>query len=289
MAQLLDQEVVGWYENESDKTKMSTGGMGGMGSMGVWAAAMGDMGMSSDSGMGGMGDMSGGMSGGMPGAWVEEWETCQRWQRRPARSQTIDSQSWDLRIARRKLNMYTQLSHALLKGTLSKDERDYNATGKGIMEAALPLSHQRAGKFLIEALEEVQETINERSLTSVGTLMGVGFAFDETPRCCRADSAFEEPDPKDKEKMIEVVKSFKDYSPRMKSFKKADASGKLESAVKAHQPQLMVPQGQVLQEPVPQGRALQEHQLLMARIQRIHLRPELNRLPAARSPQRTRR
>ncbi len=68
--------------------------------------------------------------------------------------------------------MYTQLSHALLKGTLSKDERDYNATGKGIMEAALPLSHQRAGKFLIEALEEVQETINGRSLTSVGTLMG---------------------------------------------------------------------------------------------------------------------
>ncbi len=91
--------------------------------------------------------------------------------------------------------------------------------------------------------------------------------------------------------MIEVVKSFKDYSPRMKSFKKADASGKLESAVKAHQPQLMVPQGQVLQEPVRRsgaaGRALQEHQLLMARIQRIHLRPELNRLlPAARSPQR---
>ncbi len=34
VAQLLDQEVVGWYENESDKPRLSTGGMGGMGSMG---------------------------------------------------------------------------------------------------------------------------------------------------------------------------------------------------------------------------------------------------------------
>ena len=232
VAQFLDQEVVGWYEHESDKTKMQSGGMG-MGGMGM-GGGMGDMmsGGMGDMMSGGMGGMEGGMGGmgdggmGMPGG-----SGGRGGQTGP---KPIDSQQWDLRIARRKLDMYTQLSHALLKGTLSKDERDYNASGKGVMEVPLPESHVRAGKFLIEALEEVQETVNERSLTTVGSLMTrLLKPLTKLRDAAELIPAYEEPDPADKTKKIEVVKSFKDYSPRMKSFKKADASGKLEAAIKA--------------------------------------------------------
>ena len=222
VAQFLDQEVVGWYENESDKTKMLTGG-GGMGSMGGYGGGMmgggdgagmmmGDAsgygGNGGEGGMGGMPGMPGGGRGGNQGP------------------KPIDSQPWDLRIERRKLNMYTQLAHALLKGNLTKEERDYHPTGKGVMEVALPESHQRAGKFLIESLEEVQEIINERNLTTVSTLMTrLVNPLTKMRDAVELVPAFSEGDK-------ELVKSFKDFSPRMKSFKKADASGKLESATK---------------------------------------------------------
>ena len=235
VAQFLDQEVVGWYEHESDKTKMQSGGMG----MGMGMGGGGGMGDMMSGGMGGMGDMmSGGMAGGMEGGMGDGGMGMPGGGGGGKGGQTgpkpIDSQQWDLRIARRKLDMYTQLSHALLKGTLSKDERDYNASGKGVMEVPLPESHQRAGKFLIEALEQVQETVNEKSLTTVGSLMTrLLMPLTKLRDAVELIPAYEETDPADKTKKVEIVKSFKDYSPRMKSFKKADASGKLESAVKA--------------------------------------------------------
>ncbi len=236
VANFLDQEVVGWYEAESDKSKMLSGaGMGGMGGMGMPGMDMGGGmgGYGSGEGAGGMPgmDMGGAMGGygsgegaaGMPGMGGGKGNNTMG-------PKPIDTQQWDLRLARRKLNMYTQLSHALLKGTLSKEERDYHPSGKGIMEAELPKSHQRAGKFMIEALEDVQEKINERSLVTVGSLMGrLLKPLTDLRDAVELIPAYVEPDPNDKTKEVEIVKSFKDYSPRMQSTKKADASGKLES------------------------------------------------------------
>ncbi len=235
VAQFLDQEVVGWYEQESDKSKMQSGGMmggmgSGMGGMGM-GGMMGGMGGMSDGGMGAEGGMGGSMGGygGMGGGGEGLGGGGRGGATGP---KPIDIQQWDLRLARRKLNMYTQLCHALLKGTLAKEEKDYSPSGKGVMEVPLPESHQRAGKFIIEALESVQENINEKTMTSLSSLMArllmpltkLRDAVELVPAYVDIDPA----DPK-KEKTIELVKSFKDYSPRMKSFKKADASGKLES------------------------------------------------------------
>lgn len=242
VAQFLDQEVVGWYEAEMDKTKMqSGGGMGGMGGGyggmgGMMGGGMGGM----DGGYGGAGGMEGGGMDGGAGGSMGGYGGMQGEGGMPGGRggqqgpKPIDTQTWDLRIARRKLNMYTQLCHALLKGTLSKEERDYVASGKGIMEAPLPESHVRAGKFIIEALEEVQEVINERTLTTVSGMMSrLLLPLTKLRDGAELVPAFEQPSPEDKEKMVAVVKSFKEFSPRMLSFKKADASGKLESATKA--------------------------------------------------------
>lgn len=234
VAQYLDQEVVGWYESESDKSKMQSGsmmgGMGGMGGMGDMGGMMGGM----SGGMGDMGAGDGGLSGGGSAGYGGMGGDIPGGKGGTQGPKPIDSQQWDLRIARRKLNMHTQLAHALLKGNLTKEERDYHPTGKGIMEAALPPSHTRAGKFLIEALEEVQEVINERSLTTVASLMGKSIQpLTKLRDAAELIPAFEEPDPADKDKTVVTVKSFKEYSPRMQSFKKADASGKLESTTNA--------------------------------------------------------
>jgi hypothetical protein len=246
VAQFLDQEVVGWYEAESDKAKMMSGGGMGMGS------GMGDMGgmMGGYGGMGG--GMGGDMAGGLGGAMGGEGGSMGGYgsggmggdmpggKGNGPTPKPIDTQTWDLRLARRKLNMYTQLSHALLKGTLSKEERDYHPTGKGVMEAALPQSHDRAGRKVIEALELVQEFTNEKTLQTTSGLMGrllkpltdLRDGAELIPAFISTDKDGKPVLDKDGNEVV-LVKSFKDYSPRMQSFKKADASGKLESNTKA--------------------------------------------------------
>lgn len=219
VAQLLDQEVVGWYEQEQDKTQSASsmgggyGGMAGMGGMGGY----GDMGMESGtgsgegygSGMGGYGSAMGGYGSETGGAGAPK---------------PIDTQKWDLRLARRKLNTYCQLAHVLLMGTGASDEDRFSRSGKGIMETELPEQLRIPGKRLLQALEAVQTQINERSLTDVTSLMTRVVKPLEEMRIAAEDvPGLETPDG------AVVVASFNELSPRKKSLKKADAKTTLEA------------------------------------------------------------
>ncbi|MGN6548072.1 MAG: hypothetical protein ACTHK7_23760 [Aureliella sp.] len=208
VAQLLDQEVVGWYEQEQDKTQSASGmmGYGGMGG----GYAMGSVPSSDGYGGAEMGGYGGAMGGYDTGA--------------NSGPKPIDTQKWDLRLARRKLNTYCQLAHVLLMGTGAADKKDISSTGKGIMETELPEALKRPGKELLEALEKVQTDINERSLTDTSSLMTravtslgeLRTAAEEVPGMTAPDGSV-------------IVPSFNELSPRKKSVKKADAKSTLDA------------------------------------------------------------
>lgn len=220
-AQLLDQEVVGWYEYEDDKTKAASGATGMMGGMGGYGGDMGGA-MSSSSDMGGYdGGMSMSMGGDPYGGAT-------------AAPRPVDTQSWDLRLSRRKLNTYCQIAHVLLKGNgINKEgkEKDLNPTGRGIMETELPEPLRRPSGKLLEALELVQTDINDRNLTTVSSLMtksvrslqALRDAAEMIPGIAGADGSI-------------VVPSFDQLSPRKKSQKKADKDDSLDNPTPPAQP-----------------------------------------------------
>ncbi|MCC6510399.1 MAG: hypothetical protein IT423_14955, partial [Pirellulaceae bacterium] len=232
ISQLLDQEVVGWYEFENEKTKMASGasGMGGMGGMGM---SMGGMPGGMDSGasdFGAMGGMPGGMPGGDGGADMMGAPGMGMGGTQNTGPKPIETQTWELRLARRKLNTYCQLAHVLLKGNAALGEKDFSASGKGLMEVELPEEARRPGKFLIEALEKVQEDINEKTLTNVGGMMTRLMPSLTALR----DAAEMAPGLTEGDKVL--VPTFDEHSPRKKSFKKADADGALDSPTGAAPP-----------------------------------------------------
>ncbi len=223
-AQLMDQEVVGWYVREGDKAKMAAGAssMGGMmGMMGGGGMPAGDASMMSAGASEGAGMTMGGSEGMSPGGMPGQQNQGPR---------PIDIQKYDLRNARRKLNTYCQLAHVILKGTAAHDERDFSPVGKGLFEGeppndvtTLPTHLQRPAKLFMEALDQLQKDINERSLNSISALMSRSVVSLSKLR----DAAELIPPMTAEDGAVQFM-GFSDLSPRMKSFKKVDKKDSLD-------------------------------------------------------------
>ena len=224
VAQLLDQEVVGWWEQEDDKTKMASGAMSGGGYGGYSMMSGGSSEMSTGAGYGSGSDAGyGAYGGGMPGS---EGSAA------TGGPKPIDIQKWDLRLARRKLNTYCEVAHMLLNGLPSgKEDQKDTGLGKGIMEGEVPEPLQRPSTKLLEALDEVQLALNDRTLTTVSSLMtrsqpalvALRDAAEMVPGTQSADGK-------------PLAPSFAELSPRMKSLKKADTSSSIDAPPAAAEP-----------------------------------------------------
>ncbi|MFO1065187.1 MAG: hypothetical protein U0892_15085 [Pirellulales bacterium] len=237
VAQLIDQEIVGWWEFQDDVTKSisNMGGSGGM--MGGPGGGLGGY----DGG--GLGNPGGGLEGGgMPGGYGGGDGYGLGGPGGPgsgggARQPNLnDTQKWDLRLVRRKLNTYYQVCYSLLKGVSSKGGKKLPAVAKlekapkGLLDKPVDESIQRTVDEFVEALDVVFTTINEKSLVDLNSL--------HTKTRKPLD---------DVRALAEELPGFEELSPRKKSHKQADKKTKL-----GDEPQNAAPGGDA---PAPDGAA----------------------------------
>jgi hypothetical protein len=189
VTQLLEQQLVMWYEREEDTLNMKSGatgmgmGMGGMGGMGMGGMDGGGEGMGGmggyDGGMGGggmagmggseggYGGMSGGMGGyGMGGEGGMSGPT-------GPKPRPLDTQPWEVRMTRRNVNQILQIVHTALDGKRTKTDRPVSAVGKGLIDMELPADVANPASDLLKAVESLQYRINDSTkITTMNTLLG---------------------------------------------------------------------------------------------------------------------
>ena len=189
LAQVLEQQLVMWYEREEDKLNMKSGaaaggGMGGM--MGGMDGGMGgdggasDGGYNMDGGMGGggggggrggmgMGGMEGGMGGmGMGGMGAGGMGTGAT----AAKPKALETQPWEVRMTRRNVNQILQIAHVALDSKQTKSGRPVSAVGKGLVDLELPADISTPASDLLKAIESLQNRINDSSkITTMNSLM----------------------------------------------------------------------------------------------------------------------
>ncbi len=182
LAQLLEQQLVMWYEREEDTLNMrSGGGMSGMGGMGggleggmggsmgdgygsggMGSGGMGSGGMEGSMGEGGMG--MGGMGGmGMGGMGMGPTGPKPR---------PLDTQPWEVRMTRRHVNQILQTAHVALDGKPMKGLRPVSAVGKGLVDMELPAEISTPASDLLKAVESLQTRVNDSTkITTMNTLI----------------------------------------------------------------------------------------------------------------------
>ena len=189
LAQVLEQQLVMWYEREEDTLKMKSGasgmgsmggmggsmggsmgdmgdggmgmgmGDGGMGSMGMgeggMGMGMGDGGMGSGMGSGGMG--SGGMGMGMGNA---------------NKPKPLETQPWEVRMTRRQVNQLLQTVHVALDAKPVKGSRPVSPNAKGLVDLGLPAAISEPATDLLKAVESLQTRINDSTrITTMNSLL----------------------------------------------------------------------------------------------------------------------
>ena len=193
LAQLLEQQLVMWYEKEEDTLNMKSGAMaGGMGGMGMGGMGdMGGMGMGGEGGMGmgmggeggmgmgmggeggmgmGMGGMGmggeGGMGmGGMGGMGMGGMGMGQK----PKASET---QPWEVRLTRRHINQILQTAHVALDGKQIKGGRPVTANVKGLIDLGLPAPIAEPASDLLKSVESLQNRVNDSfKITTMNSLL----------------------------------------------------------------------------------------------------------------------
>lgn len=190
--QLTHQECSGWIKQQQDQARLQAGGSsmggamgmpggmesGGMGGYGGDSTMGGGMpGDGASAGMGGYG-MDGGMGGGMPGMEGGGMGM-------PGMGiKPIDQQSWETRLARRKINVYFQICHQILFGAPLGELKDAKkpaaapatkSTAKtgGLVNGNFRTALAEQAEYLIlleEAFDNFQAALNDRTLTEIGSL-----------------------------------------------------------------------------------------------------------------------
>ncbi len=172
VAQLLEYQLVRWYTNEDDRIKAKSGAAAG-GMMGGYGSDMmggyGSDTMGSD--MAGMGsDMMG--SSGMDGYGSGSDAYGGYGGTAPVKKKAIDTQTWDVRIARRSVNHVAQLSHVALDGKPLKDARAMSASAKALLDIKLPDELAAQATKLVEAVENFQTMVNDPAkITNMSSLL----------------------------------------------------------------------------------------------------------------------
>ena len=177
LAQVLEQQLVMWYEREEDKLNMKSGAGGGMGGMGGGMDGGGSDGSyNMDGGMGGgmgggrggmgMGGMEGGMGmGGMGSGGIGTGSTA-------AKPKALDTQPWEVRMTRRNVNQILQTAHVALDAKQTKSGRPVSAVGKGLVDLELPAEISTPASDLLKAIESLQNRINDSAkITTMNSLM----------------------------------------------------------------------------------------------------------------------
>ncbi len=185
LAQLLEQQLVMWYEREEDALNMKSGAMaggsGGMGGMGMGGMGMGGMGMGGmgeggmgmggmgeggmgmgmggmgegGMGMGGMGEGGMGMGGmGMGGMGMGGANMGQK-------PKALETQPWEVRMTRRQVNQILQTAHVALDGKQIKGGRPVTATAKGLVDLGLPAAIAEPASDLLKSVESLQNRVND--------------------------------------------------------------------------------------------------------------------------------
>ncbi len=195
LAQLLEQQLVMWYEREEDTINVKSGSTGGgmMGGMGGMMGGMGGMdgGMGGDGygaagmgggmegGMGGMGGMEGNMGGygeggggggrgmgmGMGMGGMGSGPT-------GPKPRALDIQPWEVRMTRRSVNQLLQTVHTALDGKQIKTGRPVSAVGKGLVDLGLPAEISNHASDLLKSVESLQNRVNDSTkITTMNSLL----------------------------------------------------------------------------------------------------------------------
>ncbi|MDX1929391.1 MAG: hypothetical protein SFV81_22890 [Pirellulaceae bacterium] len=188
LAQLLEQQLVMWYEREEDTLNMRSGaaggglgggmeGMGGMGGMGMGGeGGMGGMGGYGMGGEGGMGGMEGGMGGmggmGMGGEGGMGGMGGMNMGPTGPKPRPLDTQPWEVRMTRRHVNQILQTVHLALDGKYIKGGRPVSAVGKGLVDLELPADVANPASDLLKAVESLQNRVNDSTkITTMNSLI----------------------------------------------------------------------------------------------------------------------
>lgn len=180
LAQLLEQQLVMWYEREEDTLNMKSGaaGMGAGGGMGMGMGSGMEMGMGMGEGSGGMsmGGMDGSMGmgsgmemgmGGMGSGGMGSGGMGTAPKARP-----LDTQPWEVRMTRRHVNQILQTVHVALDGKQIKTGRPVSAAGKGLVDMELPAEIATPATELVKAVESLQTRINDSTkITTMNSLL----------------------------------------------------------------------------------------------------------------------
>ena len=221
VAQLLEQQLVSWYEREEDTLNMKSGatgmggggmGMGGMGMGGMGGSeggdgygggGMGDMGSGGEGGMGGYGMGGGGMGEmGMGGMGMGGMGTGQT----GPKPKPLETQPWEVRMTRRNVNQILQTAHVALDGKPIKGGRPVSAVGKGLIDLELPAEISTPASDLLKAVESLQNRINDSTkITTMNSLITqTKKLIEKTMDLVRKVPALTNQYPKYQEKMEEL-------------------------------------------------------------------------------------
>ena len=188
LAQLLEQQLVNWYEFEEDTLKMKSGaastgsmggGMGGGRGMGGGMGSMGDMGDGGmgmgDGGMGGMGGMGMGGEGGMgmgDGGMGGMGMGGMGGMGNANKPKPIETQPWEVRLTRRQVNQLLQTVHVALDAKPIKGARPVSANAKGLIDLGLPAAVSEPASDLLKAVESLQNRVNDSTkITTMNSLL----------------------------------------------------------------------------------------------------------------------
>ncbi len=183
LAQLLEQQLVMWYEREEDTLSMKSGamaggsmGMGDMGGRGMGSMGMGDgmgeMGMGDGGmGMGGEGMGSMGMGDGGMGMGSGSGMGMGMGGNGP-KPKPLETQPWEVRMTRRYVNQILQTVHVALDAKQLKGGRPVSANAKGLIDLGLPAAISEPASDLLKSVESLQTRVNDSfKITTMNSLL----------------------------------------------------------------------------------------------------------------------
>ncbi len=170
-AHFLRSQLISWYYAENDRQKRATGGTfgGGMGPGGMGPGGTGPGGLG-PGGMGGDGDSGFDPGGGFGGAPTGPGGRGQGAGGRGATRKPIETQTWEARLARRRLNQITQNVRFSLEGKRVGTE---TSKIKSFLTAPdVGISQDYKLDTLIEQIDKLQSIVNDHDrISSVQSLM----------------------------------------------------------------------------------------------------------------------
>ncbi len=165
---VVEQQLVGWYENEEDKVNIKSGGAGSGMECQAWAAkAVWECrvwAVKAAAWNGGYGE------GGS--AWVATAKAAEKvwaawawvvlvkaaWAAWRPKPKPIETQPWEVRMARRQVNQLLQTAHIALDGKAVKDGRVVLANTRPILDLGLPAEVSEPASALLKSVEVAPES-----------------------------------------------------------------------------------------------------------------------------------